>query len=153
MPLVRRDVPDVTLTVVGRNPYPGLVEMAKGDPSLEVTGRVEDVRPYMERAAAYVVPIRVGGGTRLKILEALACATPVVSTRVGAEGLHLEPGLHLTVVEDTDHLAEVLVSTIRHPEPAQEQARCGRRRVLERYDWDRLADRLERVWYDVVASG
>ena len=71
-PIIRRSIPDATLTVVGRNPYPGLLELSKRDPSIVVTGRVEDVRPYMERAAAYVVPLRIGGGTRLKIFEAMA---------------------------------------------------------------------------------
>src|SRR5256885_12142851 len=72
MPRIKRVVPGVTLTVVGRNPFPGLIELGKRDPSVIVTGRVKDVRPYMERAAAYVVPLRIGGGTRLKIYEPMA---------------------------------------------------------------------------------
>ena len=72
MPRIKSRIPDATLTVVGRNPYPSLLELAKSDKSIIVTGRVADVRPYMERADAYVVPLRVGGGTRLKIFEAMA---------------------------------------------------------------------------------
>src|SRR4028119_2063103 len=87
MPIVRRELPRATLTVVGRNPYPALVELGRRDPSIIVTGRVEDVRPYMERAAAYIVPIRVGGGTRLKIYEAMAMEKPIISTTIGAEGV------------------------------------------------------------------
>src|SRR2546422_3169509 len=74
MPLIKQQLPDLTLTVVGRNPYPALLELSRRDPSIIVTGRVEDVRPYMERAAAYIVPLRIGGGTRLKIYEEIGRA-------------------------------------------------------------------------------
>src|SRR4029077_8744644 len=69
LPLVRKQIPDLTLTVVGRNPYRSLVELSQKDQGITVTGRVDDVRPYIERASAYIVPIRIGGGTRLKIYE------------------------------------------------------------------------------------
>jgi glycosyltransferase involved in cell wall biosynthesis len=82
----------------------------------------------------------------LKILEALACATPVVSTRVGAEGLHLDAGRHLNVVEDPAELPAALLRTLRDPVAARCQAESGRERVLARYGWDRLADHLETVW-------
>jgi glycosyltransferase involved in cell wall biosynthesis len=93
-----------------------------------------------------IVPLRIGGGSRLKILEALASGTPVVSTRIGAEGLHLEPGQDLTVVDDIDDLATAILSGIRHPDVLQAESERGREKVLEHYDWDRLAERLEQVW-------
>jgi glycosyltransferase involved in cell wall biosynthesis len=98
------------------------------------------------------VPLRIGGGSRLKILEALAAGVPVVSTRVGAEGLCLEPGRHLTVVERVEEMAAALVQVTRAPEAAHAQAECGRQRVLERYDWGLLADKLEQVWLDCAAQ-
>jgi glycosyltransferase involved in cell wall biosynthesis len=113
---------------------------------------VPDVRPHLAACAALVVPLRIGGGSRLKILEALAAGTPVVATRVGAEGLHLEPGRHLTVVETLDELAPALIEALRQPEAAARQAAAGRERVLERYDWDTLADQLERVWLDTAGT-
>src|SRR5687768_6096575 len=82
MPLIKKKVPDVTLTVVGRNPPAALVDLSKEDPSLIITGRVDDVRPYMQNAAVYIVPLRIGGGTRLKIFEAMAMEKPVVSTTI-----------------------------------------------------------------------
>ena len=97
MPRIKQAIPDVTLTVVGRNPYQSLLELAKRDSSVVVTGRVDDVRPYMERAAAYVVPLRIGGGTRLKIYEAMAMEKAIVSTTIGAEGFAIE-GRSRTVV-------------------------------------------------------
>jgi len=97
-----------------------------------------------------VVPLRIGGGSRLKILEALATNTPVVSTRVGAEGLELEPDNHLTVVEDVDDLPKAIIAAVREPAAMKSQAERGREAVLARYGWDVLADEMERVWIDCV---
>jgi glycosyltransferase involved in cell wall biosynthesis len=94
------------------------------------------------------VPLRNGGGSRLKNLEALASGEPVVSTRVGAEGLCLEPGRHLTVVAGVEDMAAALAEAIRAPRAALAQAAAGRQRVLEYYDWDVLADKLEQVWLE-----
>ncbi len=98
------------------------------------------------------MPLRVGGGSRLKILEALSAGTPVVSTRIGAEGLSLEPGRDLTVTESTGDLAPALVAALRSPGRLARQAASGRERVLARYDWDTLADAMERVWLDCVRA-
>ncbi len=100
-----------------------------------------------------VVPLRVGGGARLKILEALASGVPVVSTRIGAEGLCLKPGRHLTVVEDMDALTPAILAGIRQPEPLLRQAELGREEVLRYHDWDTLAEKMERVWRDCAAAG
>jgi sugar transferase (PEP-CTERM/EpsH1 system associated) len=140
LPLVKRDVPDVTLTVVGRNPYPGLVELSRRDPSVTVTGRVEDVRPYMERAAAYVVPIRVGGGTRLKIYEAMAMEKPVVSTTVGAEGLPLADGEELLLADTPAAFAASVVRVLRDEELARRLGTRAAAKVRERFGWARVAD-------------
>jgi glycosyltransferase involved in cell wall biosynthesis len=143
---VRAAEPTATLCVVGRDPSAALRRKVENTPGVELHGNVADVRPFLAECGVLVVPLRIGGGSRLKILEALASGTPVVSTRVGAEGLHLEAGRHLTVVEDIDALAPALVEAVRAPEAVREQAEAGRRRVLERYDWDVLAEQLEQVW-------
>jgi glycosyltransferase involved in cell wall biosynthesis len=109
-------------------------------------GNVPDVRPFLHRATMLVVPLRVGGGSRLKVLEALACGTPVASTRVGAEGLALASGRHLEVSDDVDALAGCIVRLLRDPERARRQAEAGRTQVLHCYDWDGLARRLEQLW-------
>jgi glycosyltransferase involved in cell wall biosynthesis len=145
-PAVRAAEPTATLCLVGRNPSEALRGKAERTPGVELHGNVADVRPFLAECGLLVVPLRIGGGSRLKILEALASGVPVVSTRVGAEGLHLEAGRHLTVVEDIDALAPALVEAVRSPELLREQAEAGRRRVLERYDWDVLAEQLEQVW-------
>ena len=106
------------------------------------------MRPYLADCGMMVVPLRIGGGSRLKILEALASGTPVVSTRVGAEGLCLEPERHLTVVEDMEDLIPAILAGIRGHAGLVRQAAAGREEVLRRYDWDALAEKMERVWYD-----
>jgi glycosyltransferase involved in cell wall biosynthesis len=111
---------------------------------------VADVRPFLARSAVLAVPLRIGGGSRLKILEALAGELPVVSTRIGAEGLELETGRHLTVVPGVDDMTAALLACLRDPVAAQAMARRGRQRVRERYDWGMLAEKLEQVWYDCL---
>ncbi len=145
-PAVRAALPNARLCVVGRNPSAALQRRVADIPRVELHANVPDVRPFLARSAVMAVPLRIGGGSRLKILEALAAGVPVVSTRVGAEGLHLEPERHIGVVENIEHMAAALVNAIRHPEKAQAMADAGRARVLESYGWDMLADKLESVW-------
>jgi glycosyltransferase involved in cell wall biosynthesis len=149
---VRAVVPDARLWLVGRHPPDALRRQVFAFPHVELHADVADVRPFLNGAGVLAVPLRIGGGSRLKILEALASGVPVVSTRVGAEGLCLEPGRHLTVVEDVDQMAAALVEAIRSPKAALAQAAAGRQRVLERYDWDVLADKLEQAWLRCVGA-
>ncbi len=149
-PRVRQACPQTKLLLVGRNP-PGWLRRLSV-PGVEVHADVEDVRPFLARAGLLVVPLRIGGGSRLKILEALAMATPVVSTRIGAEGLHLDE-THLTSVEEIDELPAAILTTLSDPQRAQQQAHAGRRRVVERYDWESLADRLEQLWLSCATVG
>jgi glycosyltransferase involved in cell wall biosynthesis len=151
-PRVLRDIPSAKLLIVGRNPPPWLRRRTSERQRIELHADVPDVRPYLAKSGVLVVPLRIGGGSRLKILEAAACGLPVVSTRVGAEGLSLEAGKHLTIVDDVDEMAPALVSAIGCPGPGLAMARSARGRILERYDWDVLADRLEEVWLNTVHS-
>src|SRR6185503_7113005 len=114
LPLIRRECPDAQVTVVGRDPSARLRAAASGR-GVRLTGTVEDVRPYMSDAAVYVVPLRVGGGTRLKIFEALAMGKPVVSTTVGAEGLPLVPGKHYLRADEPADFARAVVALLRDP--------------------------------------
>lgn len=145
-PTVRRALPQTTLAVVGRNPSAALRRRLAATAGVELFASVPDVRPFLATCGMLVVPLRIGGGSRLKILEALSAGVPVVSTRVGAEGLHLEPDRDLTVVETVAELAPALCDAIRHYPQVTTQAELGREQVLYRYDWDRLADKLERIW-------
>jgi len=145
LPLIRRSLPDATLTVVGRNPNPGLVELSRKDTSIAVTGRVEDVRPYMERAAAYVVPLRIGGGTRLKIFEAMAMEKAIVSTSVGAEGLPVRNGQELFIADTPETFAAAVVDLLMNPPLARRMGQHARRTVCERFGWNGVAKRFAEI--------
>jgi sugar transferase (PEP-CTERM/EpsH1 system associated) len=148
LPRIRAEVPHVTLTVVGRNPTPRLQKRAS-EAGACVTGTVEDVRPYIAEAAVVVVPLRVGGGTRLKIFEALAMGKAVVSTTIGAEGLPLIPGEHFILADDPAEWGHAVVSLLRDPERRQSLGAAGRR-LIERYSWERVAREFEATCDEAV---
>ena len=149
-PQVRTAVPHATLALVGRHPPEWLRARAAATPGVELFADVPDVRPFLATCGMLAVPLRIGGGSRLKILEALASGTPVVSTRVGAEGLKLVPGRDLVVTADETGMADAIVRGTRRPDELEEMAEQGRREVLARYDWGPLADRLDAVWRAVA---
>jgi sugar transferase (PEP-CTERM/EpsH1 system associated) len=159
MPRVRQLVPDATLTIVGRNPYASLLELARRDPSVIVTGRVEDVRPYMERAAAYIVPLRIGGGTRLKIYEAMAMEKPIVSTTIGAEGLPVRDGAHLNIADTPEAFAAALVRLLTNESLAHELGRNAAQLVREEFGWGKVAASFAEICHratqqrEIVQSG
>lgn len=144
LPIVRRVEPEVTLSIVGRAPTPAVRKLAdiRG---VEVTGRVDDVRPHVARGAVYIVPLRVGGGTRLKIFEAMAMGRACVSTTVGAEGLPVTPGEHLVIADDPDRFAHAIVRLLRDRTHRAEIERAARQLVVERYDWSAAAAELEKA--------
>jgi glycosyltransferase involved in cell wall biosynthesis len=150
-PEVLAQEPRARLVLVGRHPPEALAHRIATMPQAELHADVADVRPFLAECGVMAVPLRIGGGSRLKILEALACGLPVVSTRVGAEGLNLQAGGDYVQAEETE-MAAALVEAIRKPETAREQAQRGRRVVLENYDWGVLAKKLEASWEKCVAA-
>jgi glycosyltransferase involved in cell wall biosynthesis len=150
LPRIRADVPGVSLTVVGRNPSARLREAASRA-GFSLTGTVDDVRPAMAEAAVYVVPLRAGGGTRLKIFEALAMAKAVVSTTVGAEGLSLEAGRHFVAADDPGDFADAVVGLLRDPQRRCALGQTGRALVEAKYSWPTVAREFEERCQEVVA--
>ena len=124
-PAVRAQVPTARLSIVGRRPPEWLRRRVAATDFAELHADVADVRPYLATSGVMAVPLRIGGGSRLKILEALACGLPVVSTRIGAEGLRLENGRDLTVVERPEDMAAALVRL--HPGAGRGAADGGTR--------------------------
>lgn len=139
MPIIKQSLPQATLTVVGRNPFKSLLELSRRDPAIIVTGRVEDVRPYMERATAYVVPLRIGGGTRLKIYEAMAMEKPIVSTTIGAEGLPVKDKEHLLLADTPEAFAARCVEVLKNDAAAQSLGARAALLVREQFGWDKVA--------------
>jgi sugar transferase (PEP-CTERM/EpsH1 system associated) len=139
-PLILREHPDATLSVVGQLPPQDVLHLAGG--AVEVTGQVPDVRPYLERAAVAVAPLRAGGGTRLKILEAMAAGKPVVSTSIGCEGLAVQPGEHLLVADSPELFAQHVNRLLSDRALAGEMGARGRRLIEARYTWGALVKQL-----------
>lgn len=140
LPRIRRDEPGARLTVVGRGAPPDLEALAAADPAITLLGWVDDLAPRFAAAAVALAPLRSGGGTRLKVIEALAAGRAMVATTIGAEGLDLEDGVHLRLADDADMIAAATVELLRDPDARRRLGAAGRERVRERYDWTAIAD-------------
>jgi polysaccharide biosynthesis protein PslH len=138
LPKIRRAEPEATLSIIGRAPTPAVRALADV-PGVEVTGRVDDVRPHIARGAVYVVPLRIGGGTRLKIFEAMAMAKAVVSTTVGAEGLPVTTGRDIEIADEPSRFAHAVVHLMRDRDTRRDIEAAARALVVERYDWSAVA--------------
>ena len=151
LPRIRAEIPDVSFSIVGRNPGPRVRELTQ-HPGVEVTGTVDDVRPHIAAGSVYVVPLRAGSGTRLKIFEALAMARPVVSTTVGAEGLALEPGRQFVPADAPDAFADAVVALLRDPERRLALGDAGRVLVETHYSWPTIGREFERLCAEALAQ-
>jgi polysaccharide biosynthesis protein PslH len=141
--------PGVTFTIVGRNPS-ARVRHLEMEPGVRVTGTVEDVRPFIDRAAVYVVPLRIGGGTRIKIFEAMAMAKPVVSTSLGAEGLPVTANTHLLLADDPLAFAQCVDRLLEDEASAAALGTRARRVAVESWSWDAAASAFEDICDQVV---
>jgi glycosyltransferase involved in cell wall biosynthesis len=153
VPAVRAQEPSARLCLVGRNPPEALCRRAASMPGVELHANVPDVRPFLDHSALMVVPLRIGGGSRLKILEAFAAGLPVISTRVGAEGLRVRDGDQLAIVDHPEQMAARILTSLRDPRLGLAQAEAGRRLVEEEYDWRILADQLDELWTRMAQPG
>jgi len=150
LPLLRRRVPDAKVTFVGRNP-PEHIRALGNRPGVRITGTVDDVRPYIDSATVYVVPLRIGGGSRLKILEAMAMKRAVVSTTVGAEGLNVADGTNILLADTPTTFIDAVCGVLADRERANRLGCAGRELVEACYGWDPLAQKLEQFLCEVVA--
>jgi len=144
LPRVLRLVPEARLNIVGQSPHKQLRHLAD-DPRLAITGYVPDVRPYIAAAAIFVVPLRMGGGTRLKVLEAMAMGKAIVSTPLGCEGLEVTPGKHVLLAETPTDFADQIIALLNDPVRARLLGQQARDLVEARYAWSHLTPALEDV--------
>jgi polysaccharide biosynthesis protein PslH len=147
-PLIQAQIPGATWQIVGRNP-PSAVQRLARCPAITVTGSVPDVRPYLTEASVAIAPLLVGGGTRLKILEALAMRKAVVSTEVGCEGLAVESGKQLIVANRPEAFAQAVTYLLKHPEMRVQLGATGRSLVEAEYDWEQCGNRLLRILEEI----
>jgi glycosyltransferase involved in cell wall biosynthesis len=142
LPRIRSEIPEATLCIAGRNPSSDLRALGRRY-GVEVIGWVEDIRSCVREAAVYVVPLRVGGGTRLKIFEAMAMGKPIVSTTIGAEGLPVTDGENIILQDDSSEFAAAVVRLLRDPVARGRIGRAARKTVEESFTWKASADEFD----------
>jgi glycosyltransferase involved in cell wall biosynthesis len=149
-PLVCQRYPDARLTLTGRSD--GVDTRSLRRSGIRFLGEVPDIRPYVSGAAAVAVPIRIGGGTRLKVLEALAMGKPIVSTTIGCEGLAVRDGEHLMIADDPPAIASRICEVFENPTLRDALGQAGRRLVETRYSWELAATRLESLYRRIAGE-
>jgi len=143
LPLLRRTHPDCPFIVAGRKPDPAIQELARMDVNIRVTGTVPDIRPWLWGAAVSIVPLRIGGGTRLKIYESMAAGVPVVSTAIGAEGLDYTGGENILIADSPAAFAEACARLLSNAAIARSIAANAQQMVAQGFSWDRVIDSFE----------
>ncbi len=150
LPLILKENPEVKFYVVGKSPSAAILHLAQNDPRIVVTGRVDDVRPLMDQAQVFVVPLRIGGGTRLKILEAMAMQKPVVSTTIGAEGIAHTPNKNILLADTPENFALHVLKLFKDSKQRQQIAQEGRELVCSSYDWHYMGERLKNLYTEII---
>lgn len=149
-PSVKAARPDARFDIVGQDPPQELLAKMSEDSGLRVHGYIDDVRPLVAKAAVYVVPIRVGGGTRLKVLDALAQGKPIVSTSIGCEGIRVTAGHNIELEDDPGAFARRVVALLNDPERRRELGGNARRLAESNYAWGPIGKRLEAVYEKAI---
>jgi polysaccharide biosynthesis protein PslH len=152
LPLIKQQCANVSLEVVGRSPSRKLQTLTETNKSVRLTGRVEDIRPFVARGAMCIVPLRIGGGTRLKIFEAMAMSKAVVSTSVGAEGLPVRTGENILLADTPKDFADSVVSLLRDTKLRQRLGTAARSLVQENFSWPKVAKSFARTLHDAVVA-
>jgi glycosyltransferase involved in cell wall biosynthesis len=145
LPLIRRQRPATTLAIVGRTPPPKILQLAAEDSAIQVTGTVPDIRPYLWNSAVSIVPLRIGGGTRLKIYEAMAAQIPVVSTTIGAEGLSVNPPEDIRIADTPDRFASHCLELLASPEIRARLSHSAWQMVNSNFSWEHVARCFEKI--------
>jgi glycosyltransferase involved in cell wall biosynthesis len=151
-PRVRKSVPDARFVIAGYGPPEELTSIPKKDPGVAVTGFVDDIDECYKRAAVFVAPILTGGGIIVKVLDAMAAGTPVVTTTFGNEGIGAVPERDLLVADDPGAFAEAVVGLLRDPELARRIAENGREFVRKNYGLDAVLDRIEASFAEIAVT-
>ncbi len=149
-PRVKERVPEARFYVVGKDPTPDLLAIARRDPAVTVTGTVDDVRPYFERSKVFVNPVRIGGGFRGKLLEAMSMGLPIVTTSLGAEGVEAESGRDMIIADDPAEFAAAVARLLEDEEMCGLLGERAREMAVKCFSWERGVEELEKVLLEVV---
>lgn len=150
LPLIWKVKGHLKFIVVGKNPSRELIVLAETESRIEVTGSVEDVRPFMEQAKVFVCPIRIGGGTRLKILESMSMQKPVVSTTVGAEGIKHTHGENIVIADQPQEMADAIIKLLDDTNARVRIGQAAREFVVENYEWDSIGQKIIAIYQNHV---
>lgn len=148
-PILKKRIPDIKFYVVGRDPNETVQKFGKHK-DIIITGEVPDVRPFISSSDVCIVPLRIGGGTRLKILEYFAMGKPVISTSIGAEGIDVINGKHLIIEDNIGKFPDRIAELLDDPEYAKYLAKNGRKLVEEKYSWDQYGEKLNQLYVELV---
>jgi polysaccharide biosynthesis protein PslH len=150
-PHIRAEVPDVQFTMVGRKAPPDILKLGE-EPGVHVTGTVDDIRPFAHDSKVYVVPLRIGSGTRLKMLEAMALGKAIVSTALGAEGLPVKHGENIVLADEPLRFAQEVVDLLRDPQRRSVLETNARELVERDYSWEQVGKVFNRICQDAAAG-
>lgn len=145
-PLLKKRVPDISLTIAGRNPTARIKKEVGLDPAIRMTGYVDDIRPFIEKAEVYICPIRDGGGTKLKLLDAMAMGKAIVTTAVGAEGLNLEDGEHALFANDPGAFISCIIKIFENRDLRIQLGNKSRDLVAKSYTWEIIGKKLNETY-------
>jgi glycosyltransferase involved in cell wall biosynthesis len=151
-PLIKKRLSGVKMNIIGRYPPRELQRLAMNDRDINLLGYVNDVRGHIAEAAVYVVPIRVGGGTRLKILDAMSMSKAIVSTCIGCEGIEVDDGKDIIVADDPEEFAAQVVDLLRNAEKRIKLGENARKKAVDNYSWSRIAPLFEEVYARAVTQ-
>jgi glycosyltransferase involved in cell wall biosynthesis len=152
LPVIQQEIPNVVLSVVGRKPTRRILSLAARNSAIQVIGRVEDIRPYVDEASVYIVPLRIGSGTRIKIFEAMAMGKAVVSTSIGAEGLPVQHGRDILLADTPAEFAARTLELLKGPGMRQQIGGAARSLVESHYGWDKVTDVVEKALLQVTKT-
>jgi len=151
LPLIRQEIPETKLFIVGSSPTDEIIRLGKMD-NVVVTGWVEDIKPYIARSSVYIAPLWLGTGMRVKILEAWAMAKPVVTTSIGSQGIDCTPGEDILIADDPQEFAAQTVRLLRDKALREKLGKNGRKQVEAKYDWRIIIRQVEEMYNEVLAA-
>lgn len=151
LPLIRQEIPETKLFIVGSSPPDEIIRLGKMD-NVVVTGWVDDIKPYIARSSVYIAPLWLGTGMRVKILEAWAMAKPVVTTSVGSQGIDCTPGEDILIADDPQEFAAQTVRLLRDKALREKLGKNGRKQVETKYDWEIIIRQVEGMYDEILAT-